>query len=541
MQTTTWIAAELAFDSTKHYENPFEDVLLDVVFTNGTKTLKIPAFWDGGNTFRVRFALPEAGAWQYETVCSDGENAGLQASGEITCVPYEGELEIYRRGFVKTVPGLRYFVYDDGTPFFYLGDTHWNFAAEEFDEPGEHAGTLVCDSHFRYIVDRRRAQGFTVYQSEPIGAKYDLSEGIKESDIEGFRDLDRRFAYIASQGLVHANAELVFPHTLVRFKRYDDDAYLRALGRYWAARYSAYPVLWTLGQEVDNDFYYTRGDQRRFTKENNPFKIIAEGLHANDAYSHPLTAHMEFTAVAGGPGCDGTCPSTSAFREVGGHDWYGYQWSRSLNSPVDCEFARDGWCNGQGKVLILYESRYDCLWTKHTGARTEGWLAYLNGLYGYGYGAIDIWLYKSTYDINNPSSDGLDTITPEDKQIPWSESVEFETAAQMGYMKSFFERLEWQKLIPRFHSPAYFVSEKENYHAIATDERKTIVLYFCNFGKYETGTLYNLDRSDYTAQWFNPRTGEYLDAHTFTPDTHRMYKVEAKPDKNDWVLLIKKC
>ena len=32
-------------------------------------------------------------------------------------------------------------------------------------------------------------------------------------------------------------------------------AYLEKLSRYWVARYSAYPVIWTLGQEVDNDPY----------------------------------------------------------------------------------------------------------------------------------------------------------------------------------------------------------------------------------------------------------------------------------------------
>ncbi len=541
MKVKTWLANEIKLTSSKTYENPFEDVDVDVTFKSGRTKLTLPAFWDGGNTWIVRFALPKVGEWQYSSVCTDEKNKGLTVSGTVECVKYDGDLDIYKHGFVKTAPDKRYFIYDDGTPFFYLGDTHWNFSEEEFDEPGDHAGDLKCDSHFKYIVDRRREQGFNVYQSEPIGAKYKIGNGLHEDAIEGFRDLDRRFKYIADKGFVHANAQLMFPRQFVYIERYKDKDYIKRLARYWAARYAAYPVMWTLGQEVDNDFYYTRGDQRVFQKEDNPFKIIAAGLHENDPYSHPLTGHMEFTSILPGPAGDGTCPSTSAFREVEGHDWYGYQWSRGLTSPIDYGFAKDGWLNGQGKVCILYESRYDGLWTKHFGARSEGWLAFLNGLYGYGYGAIDIWLYKSTYDIHRESNDGVDVITPEDKQTPWSVSVEYETAIQMGYMRSFFEKLEWWKLIPRFDSPAFFTSEKENYHAIATDERNTIVMYFCNYNAFETGMLRNLELCTYTYQWFNPRTGEYSAKREFFPDVHRMYKIEQKPDKFDWVLLVQKA
>jgi hypothetical protein len=84
--------------------------------------------------------------------------------------------------------------------------------------------------------------------------------------------------------------------------------------------------------------------------------------------------------------------------------------------------------------------------------------------------------------------------------------------------------------MPRFDSPRYFVSDGENYHAIATDERKTIVMYFCNAG-YETGILRNLDMCRYTYRWFNPRTGAYLPKGSFMPDVHRSYRVEQKPDQ----------
>ncbi len=539
MTVKTWIADELEFKSAKKYANPFEDVDFDAVFTQGRQKIAFPAFWDGGDIWKVRFCLPKAGTWKYVLKCTDKENTGFQGEGTVECVKYDDDYEIYKRGFLKTEPDVRYFMYADGTPFFYLGDTHWNFIEEEFDEPGSHAGNLKCESHFKYIVDKREAQGFNVYQSEPIGAKYNLSQGLFEADLEAFRDLDRRFKYIADHGFVHANAQIHFPSRLIELNRWQDKKYLERLGRYWAARYGAYPCLWTLGQEVDNDFYYTRGDQKKFKKENNPFKDIARGLHKADPFKQPLTAHMEYFNLDSFPDADGTSPSKSAFRDIEGHTWWGYQWSKNVNDPIDHSFGKDGWLNGQNKVSVLYESRYEGLWTKNFGARSQGWLAYLNGLYGYGYGAQDIWLYKSKYDIDTESTDGRDIITPEDKKVFWPESLEYETVKQLKYMKDFFKNLKWWKLLPCFDSPAYFTPEKDNYYSIATDERRTTVIYFFNYG-YETGTIKNLENYEYTYQWFNPRTGEYSEKRSFWVDTHRCYRVGNKPEKEDMVLLIER-
>ena len=545
MTVKTWVADEFEIKSAKKYENPFEDVDVDVVFTKGKDKMTVPCFWDGGDTWKVRFSLNKTGSWKYTIKSTDKDNKGFTGEGEVECVKYDGDLEIYKRGFIKTEPNVRYFMYDDGTPFFYLGDTHWTMPKEEFDEPGERAGDTECQSHFKYIVDKRVEQGFTVYQSEPNGVTYKLTETLTEEDVKGFQELDRYFKYIADKGLVHANAQILFPWEFMYMKRWKEEAYILRLSRYWVARYSAYPVLWTLEQEVDNDFYAFRGDHKRFTLEDNPFKIVAAGTYKYDPHKHPLTAHMESYAASpefSGDG-DATGPASSAFREVEGHTWWAFQWNRCLNSPVKYTFGQDNIINGQGKVAILYESRYEYLYTKDFGARSQGWLAYLNGLFGYGYGAQDIWLYRCNFAMKNSTLDGIDEVTVEDKKIHWSESIKFKTPEQLKYMRDFFEKLEWWKLVPRFDNPAYFVSDGENYHAIATDERKTIVIYFCNYGQengYYTGRLMNLDECAYTYQWFNPRTNEYSEKKLFYPDAHRIYHIEQKPENLDMVLLVEK-
>ena len=282
-QAETWRVSELAFTASRSYDAGGGDrVRMDVLFLHkgsGT-TLTIPAFWDGGDRFVVRFAPPEPGRWAWKSTCPD-DPALDGRKGSLRCRKYTGDLAIYRHGFIEARKGTKYLMYADGTPFFYLGDTHWGMYTEE-----------LSDDHFKRIVRRRVEQGFTVIQSEPIGAPFHLQDGrVDTEDIDGFRQADAYYQFIADAGLLHANAEFFFPSDLSEELASDEEA-LQALARYWVARFGAYPVLWTLAQEIDNDFYAELGG-RFFDYRDNPWVKIAAYIHAADPYSHPLSAHQE--------------------------------------------------------------------------------------------------------------------------------------------------------------------------------------------------------------------------------------------------------
>ena len=67
-----WRMTEIDFISMKAYANGFYDVDLDVVFTHSDGTeFNVPAFWNGGNNWKVRFAPTLTGQWSYRTICSD--------------------------------------------------------------------------------------------------------------------------------------------------------------------------------------------------------------------------------------------------------------------------------------------------------------------------------------------------------------------------------------------------------------------------------------------------------------------------------------
>ncbi len=551
-----WRVAELTFQSATDYSTTgAATVEMDVAFTHtatGT-VISRPAFWDGNNIFKVRFAPTLEGEWTWKSECN-ADAALTDKHGTLSCVPYSGNLDIYRHGFLKTEPGVKHLMYADGTPFFYLGDTHWGMYTEEYDEPGPHAGDTGAKSHFKYIVDRRAEQGFTVYQSEPIGAAFNLKDGsVDQSDIAGMQTADRYYQYIAEKGLVHANAEFFFASDLSR-QLADNHQALRHISRYWVARFGAYPVMWTMAQEVDNDFYYEIGNHKVYSYENNPWVEIAEYIHNADAYSHPLSAHQENSVKTSvtGKGCEvGDDPrggggiSVFADNDVArraGHTWWAAQWSPALTEPSDPEMIWDYWTSP--RPAVNYEGRYCGLWTKDFGSRAQGWISYLSGFFGYGYGAIDIWLYKSTYDVGKSSFDGVDSITVADKLRPWSEAVEYPSAHHMRHLRTFMESFDWWHLVPVLHGNANYRDKSNGYAHAATSRRHVFYFYSHNTA---TGTLriapYSMSSrrsgdTAYTMQWYNPRNSEYLAPTDADADTDGWLTLPQRQDDADWVLVI---
>ena len=581
LRAETWRIVELSFESGKSYSDPFADVTLDMLMYGNGRLYTVPGFWDGGNTWRVRFVCPAAGTWQCKTVCSDETNAVMHGrTAQVDCTAYSGDLTVYQHGFVTTRYGEKYLTYEDGTPFYYLGDTHWQLSQETCD--------MVCA-----ICAQRAKQGFTVYESQPMDCGFNsvVTERVGENGLDDLRDLDEKFRIISENGLVHAHSQFFWPLSgmtrlienhggwtepkltgmlgtkKVTMPDLSDEAkaYLEAISRYWVARYSAYPVIWTLGQEVDNDPY--QNETSPWNAVNNPYKYVAEYLAKYDPYDHPVTAHQESTgdtaAYGNGLGTGevrmirypGAQPS--AFRNVKAHTMYAPQWHPNLTKQDDFMSAKDYWYNGQGKPAVNYEGMYCYLWTKNFGARAQAWASYLTGLYGCSWGGQPTWAYLNGYDRDSDSDDGVDVIRAEEKQAAtWQDALEYPSSYQVGYMRSFLEQLEWYNLIPRFNNWAYFVPSSNVYSCCASNKANTeMVVYFYSFtdptvgekvntkknGGILTGTVGSLvPFAEYTYRWFDPISGEYADEGMFRASALGTWFAGTRPADTDYVLLIQK-
>ncbi|MCW1886496.1 DUF4038 domain-containing protein [Luteolibacter flavescens] len=524
-----WRVAEIPLTSAIAYPDPFQDVEVTATFTGpGGQIITRPAFWDGGNTWRVRFAPTATGEWTMTTTCTDAGNSGLQGiTRSVQCDAYTGTLPLYQRGFVKVAPSGRYFTYADGTPFFYLGDTHWIFIHERFST----SNVPGVPSQFKYTVDKRVDQGFTVFQSESIHVPHgegahddpseephaDFTDGFTAADLPGLENMDRKFAYVADKGLLHAHAGITWAQDPANPVFTED--YMGRLGRYWAARFGAYPVLWTVAQEIDPYMYGAFNAttiQRWFAG--------AQGMTEHDGYGHPLGAHME------NMGSIASDPRRSTWSAKPYHKWWPVQMQGDLSGHTG---PRNFYNSTPAKPVVLYEGPYDHFWTDTKGARGAGYKAFQWGMCGYGYGAAGVW-----NDIYALGDYGTAYQMPA-RYMDWHTGANLPAGQQMTYLRNFYTSLEWWKLVPRFDDAAWSAFVEPARSLLSSDGDKTFVVYFFGSGT-TTGTLRGMAATTYEASWFDPRTGATTKIGGVTP-VNGQWNLPARPDAEDWVLLVKQA
>lgn len=113
-----WRVTEINLESVLEHGNPYADTEVTVSFHGpGGETIHRPAFWDGGRTWKVRFAPTAPGRWRWTSVCSNTHDEGLHGvAGELTAVAVETAVPLHRHGFLRFSENNRRFVHADGTP-----------------------------------------------------------------------------------------------------------------------------------------------------------------------------------------------------------------------------------------------------------------------------------------------------------------------------------------------------------------------------------------------------------------------------------------
>src|SRR6476620_3026962 len=102
-ETKANVMVEVQFEAHASHDDPFNTVSVDVVFAdpNG-KELKVPAFWAGGKTWKVRYASSALGTHQFRSECSDAHDSGLHGvTGSIHVTKYSGDNSFYRHGPIQ--------------------------------------------------------------------------------------------------------------------------------------------------------------------------------------------------------------------------------------------------------------------------------------------------------------------------------------------------------------------------------------------------------------------------------------------------------
>lgn len=117
-----WTVHEISLSSALRVANPYLEVAVTATFIGpGGVRQTIRGFWDGGNTFKVRFTPIAEGTWRY-VITSSPPDAGLNRTGTLLVGPPPNE----NHGFLRRDEKYPYsFVWDDGTRYFMWGQTYY--------------------------------------------------------------------------------------------------------------------------------------------------------------------------------------------------------------------------------------------------------------------------------------------------------------------------------------------------------------------------------------------------------------------------------
>lgn len=209
-------------------------------------TVEVPGFWDGGSTYRVRFAAARTGTWRWATTSRAEELDG--ASGEVTVT--EGA----NPGPVG-VSGMFHFAHADGSTHWPLGTTVYNWIHQSDELMAETVESIVGAgfTKLRFMVFPQ-AGAHIPHIPELLPFERDADGGfdVTRPVPEFFQRLDGAVETLATHG-IQADV-LIFNaydngHVgLDRLTEDQDAIYLR----YLVARLAAHPhVWWALCNEFD--------------------------------------------------------------------------------------------------------------------------------------------------------------------------------------------------------------------------------------------------------------------------------------------------
>ncbi|MFP5204795.1 MAG: DUF4038 domain-containing protein, partial [Acidobacteriota bacterium] len=159
-----WEKQEIVLHSQRTFANPYTDATVWVDLSGPGFHKRVYGFWNGGNEFCVRVLATAPGVWHWRSG-SEPADAGLSGKqGSFLAAEWtEAEMREnpLRRGFLQSTPNRHALQTADGTPFFVLGDTWYALGTNRFrwyDDDTERP--IGPTAGFKDYVRYRKAQGY---------------------------------------------------------------------------------------------------------------------------------------------------------------------------------------------------------------------------------------------------------------------------------------------------------------------------------------------------------------------------------------------
>jgi hypothetical protein len=488
-----WTRFEQSFKSAQSYSNPLRDCTLKVVFVSPLgETNQVYGFWDGGRTWRVRFAPYQLGRWTYQASCSDPANAGLQnQNGAFLCTAAVGIGRFSQHGPLRLARDQRHFEHADGTPFFWLADSVWNGAR------------LSNQKDWTAYAQIRANQAFTAAQwsvapgvdSENQVAFVGRSQIVPSPGF--FQRLDEKIETLNRAGLLSVIAPLwnVDPKSVDSLS----EEQLALLIRYLVARWGANHVAWLLtspGNDPANGAAWKRIGQAEF----------------------PASRHAPVILFAGD-----SPPALKGFRDESWVDAFGCVTGSGVPERTNSFTRRlipivspyeNSVPDGSDRRIDATEVRRSVWWNLLISSPS---------FLSYGTQAVADW---------NP------TVDKEARGFPlWQRSLFLPGAKQLAFASGVFTSIPFWNLQS---APEALVVQPGNEHPIryiaaAQTETKDLSLFYVPAERTLEVALNALPPSPLLL-WINPRTGESSTAVAVVGPQSIKFPT---PDSGDWILLAK--
>ena len=514
---------EAAFTASAAPANPYVELSAGAVIIRPDGAVwRIPLFWDGGATWKLRVSPDALGHWSYRI---ESRDTGMDGNpGRFECVESgsRGGLRVSR-----TRPG--HFERQNGAPLWFLGDTAWGYFTDSEEDIHHRAQA-------EHYARTRAGQGFNAIHSMLLSEQGvgntggpPFEEIARERLNPGYwREVDQRLAFANRQGLTVGLAlawgdkRRVEPYAWRRFPGVEAR---RRYARYIAARYSAYDVYFLVSGEWHAEIRTREGA----THEDifREFVSIGEALAQADPHGrligiHPMSEHG----------------SVREFRAAGWMSFGDYQQnyrnlhgrvllSRYLRGPVvNSEYGyhlRDANGDGRPDKSNSYSAE---------DMRFSSWDIVMAGGYlvtGFGTTYFGGHRDPGPFDVDAKKNDD------------WE--------AQIGHLRKFFEGLAWWDFIPAdellssaaprsgdrtARDGSQEVRPPEAAYWALADPGKAYVIYVRGIGEPVQLELGARSRT-YRISEFSPRTGELRDLGSQAVSGTYQYR---PPDRRDWVVRL---
>ncbi|MFH0759512.1 MAG: glycoside hydrolase family 140 protein [Bacteroidota bacterium] len=432
----------------------------------------------------------------------------------------------FSHGKLRVSENRRFLVFEDGTPFFYLGDTAWELFHRLSKPDAE-----------KYLENRRQ-KGFTVIQAVALAELDGLNDPNAEGEIplmdnDPEKPNEKYFAHV-DWVIKKAEEKGIFIGLLPTWgdkwnRKWGGGPEIftpenaRSYGRFLGNRYKSNPnIIWILGGDrpVETDLH------RQIIAG------MAEGLKEGDGGKHLISFHP-----TGGSG------SAQYFHNEQWLDFNMRQNGHSVSYTERYHSTLDDYKLENAKPVMDAEPIYE----DHpinfnpdanghsvaTDVRRPLYWDLFSGAFGHTYGHHSVW--QMVAPGRQPVNRTL---------MPWYEAIDQPGAGQMVYGRLLMESRPFLTRIP---DPSIIVSDSVPssvpgagaYAFVATrDQPGTYAMIYVPVGRKFSVRMDAIQGKDVVAWWYNPRNGEARQIGKYTNSGIQTFISPNPGESLDWILVL---